>query len=124
MLTIEQQEDLRLLKNDLFPSQHAWPMPMNTPFRNAINTIISRLHAAGLFLKWNQDYASTAQMVPKSYESGFKNFQTTRNHFRLQNMVGPAIIWFLGMISASVAFVCELVHGRKRIKAVRIRKKK
>lgn len=120
---MEQEEDLRLLKNDLFPSQHAWPMPINTPYRNAINSIISRLHAAGLFLKWNQDYASTAQMVPKSYEKASSTFKSTRNHFRLQNMVGPGIIWFLGMISASVAFIFELVRGRKKIRKVGIRKK-
>lgn len=68
LMDIESQDKMRVVTDDLFPSSHAWPMQLNSPFKEAFNEIILRLQAAGLFVKWNSDYSSASQMIPKSHQ--------------------------------------------------------
>lgn len=84
-------------------------MPLNTPYRTVFNSIISRLHAAGFFKKWNMDYAFLEQIVPKSNQKRSRHFHSSRTKVTIVSLIGPAFIWVVGLIMATSIFILELI---------------
>lgn len=103
-LTTKELESLCFIKEDLFPTEHAWPMQINVPYRSAINNIISRLHTAGMFHKWRQDY--TPLYTISKTQPRLRNTQPQRLSFT--TFVAPGFILLIGVIMALVVFVIEI----------------
>lgn len=95
------------MKDKLFPCKQAWPMAKNTPYLVAVNTVIARLNAAGIINKWNNDYTPTAKTVLKSNEKRSKN-NSTKTKFTMKSMIGPLLLWLVGIIIATFTFLNEL----------------
>lgn len=87
-------------------------MSINAPYRNAMNTIISHLHSAGIIAKWSKDYSSLAHLVPRSYQKTTKQFQS-KNKFTLTSLIGPVFIWLIGIIFATITFIIEIFRGKR-----------
>lgn len=120
-MSLTDQQSLRLIRDELFPSTQAWPLQLAAPYRNTFSSLISRLHASGLFSKWHADAMEVPQLIPKSH-SGASSM--TEVKFDLVTILGPALIWMTGIILSCVVFSLEVCYGIRKRRRLRRKIKK
>lgn len=118
-MSISEQQGLRLIRDELFPSTQAWPLQLAAPYRQSFSSIISRLHASGLFLKW-QTESMSGIVIPKSHQG---SSSTNEVKFDLVTILGPALIWLLGISVAIVIFIFEKLYYQRKLKNVKKKNK-
>lgn len=109
-MSVSEQEDLRLIRDELFPSTQAWPLQLAAPYRHSFSSVISRLHASGLFIKWQEDSVTEgAGRLPKSHQGTMARSDPS---FNLGSLLGPGLIWMLGIVISLVVFLCEICRRK------------
>lgn len=112
-LTSEDLLNLRVTRDDIFPSTHAWAFSKRAPYTSFINNQIMLYHQHGLQKKWSE----TLVVPPGNVSVYFDGVAIVdRSRLRPKKIKGFShlVLWFIGIGLSILCFIVEIVLNELR----------
>lgn len=112
-LTNEELLSLRVTRDDIFPSIHAWAFQKTAPYTNLINNQIMLYHQSGLLKKWSE----TLRVPPGKHSVYFDGVSIVdRGRFSPKKIkgFGHLFVWFIGIGLSLLCFITEIALNNLR----------
>lgn len=112
-LTSDDLLSLRVTRDNIFPSTHAWAFPKNAPYIQSINDQIMLYHQHGLQKKWSE----TLRFPPGNHSVYFDGVSVVdRNILSPRKLKGYShfVLWFFGIGLSFLCFITEIVFNAFR----------
>lgn len=110
ILTTSDWRSLRMTKDNVFQSNHAWAFKKRTPFLHCISMYILRLHESGLVSKWREYLYNPMRHGIWTDGTSFEDTRST-----ISNFYGQFVLWVIGIILSCVCLLLEIfVYSYRR----------
>lgn len=109
-LTKEDLRTMRVTRDNIFPSNHAWAFKKGAPYLHHINKYILWFCENGLQKKWSEKLMNPPSNIRLRFDgSTSQTFDDDDFSSKRNKMFGQFVLWIIGIALSCLCFIGEVV---------------
>lgn len=106
-LSVEELARIRVTKDNMLLSSHAWCFSKSTPYIDSFNYYISLFEQNGLHIKWSEYLYGSSRKKNIDFDKGIVKTDITPP----MKLYGPLLIWTYGVVLSMCIFIVEILYS-------------